>query len=127
MASRKKRRHDDKGTAASREEIDAKRQGRKEEGLNKIYGPEWGITELDFEADYKTYENEEMKTEYDGASKDVEPTAYQASRPGQQSVSGQAWMQEVSDRERGGGGEIERAKMPTLDMASNDKDPQAKR
>lgn len=93
------RRRDDKGTAATREEIDTKRQGRKEEGLNKIYGPEWGITELDFEADYKTYENEEMKDEYNSASKGVEPAAYRASRPGHQSVSGQAWMQEVSDRE----------------------------
>lgn len=72
------------------------RKERREEGLEKIRGPEWGITELDFEADHKSHQNE-MKREYDGAGKGVAPTAYRAShRSGQQSVSGQAWMQEVS-------------------------------
>ncbi len=42
-----------------------------------------------------------MKREYDGAGKGIKPTAYRAShRPGQQSVSAQAWMQEVSAKQR---------------------------
>lgn len=72
--------------------------GRGEEGLAKIRGPEWGITELDYEGDYNAYQNQEMKREYDGAGRGLEPTAYKPSshRAGQQSVSAQAWMQEVS-------------------------------
>lgn len=81
------------------ERLNTTRKGRQGEGLNKIYGPQWGITELDFEADYKTYNAPEMKQEYNGAGAGVEPTAYRASRPGQQSVSGEAWMQEVNEQE----------------------------
>lgn len=95
-ASFTRRREDDKN--ATRERLDAIRKGRGAEGLAKIRGPEWGITELDFEGDYNAYENQEMKREYDGAGKGVTPTAYKASshRARQQSVSAQAWMQEVS-------------------------------
>lgn len=74
----------------------ATKEGRKGEGLKKIYGPEWGITELDFEADYKNYQSPEMKHEYGSANKGVKPTGYRASRPGHQSVGNAAWMQEVS-------------------------------
>lgn len=87
---------------ATHERLDATRKGRGEEGLAKIRGPEWGITELDFEGDYNAYQNQEMKREYDGAGKGIKPTAYRAShRPGQQSVSAQAWMQEVSAKQSG--------------------------
>lgn len=72
--------------------------GRGEEGLAKIRGPEWGITELDFDGDYHAYRNQEMKREYDGAGRGLEPAAYKPAshKAGQQSVSAQAWMQEVS-------------------------------
>lgn len=90
------RRADEKD--AARDRLIATRQGRGEEGLAKIRGPEWGITELDFEGDHDTYQSQEMKREYDSAGRGVEPTAYRPShRAGQQSVSAQAWMQEVSD------------------------------
>lgn len=78
------------------ENLATTREGRKGEGLKKIYGPEWGITELDFEADYHNYQSPEMKQEYEGANKGVKPTGYRASRPGHQSVGNAAWMQEVS-------------------------------
>lgn len=90
------RRADEKD--AARDRLIATRKGRGEEGLAKIRGPEWGITELDFEGDYDAYQSQEMKREYDGAGRGVEPTAYRPShRAGQQSVSAQAWMQEVGD------------------------------
>lgn len=87
------RRSEDKD--APRQQLNTAREGRKEEGLKKIHGPEWGITELDFEADYNNYQSPEMKQEYEGANKGVQSTKYRASRPGQQSVSGTAWMQQV--------------------------------
>ena len=89
------RRKDDKSTV--NETLATTRRGRELSGLDKIRGPEWGITELDFEGDHRTYGNEEMKREYDAAGKVTEPIAYKSShRPGHQSVSGQAWMQEVT-------------------------------
>lgn len=94
LASLTCRRKDE--NVATGERLTSTRKGRDEEGLAKIRGPEWGITELDFEGDYNAYQNQEMKREYDGAGKGLEPTAYRAShRAGQQSVSTQAWMQEV--------------------------------
>lgn len=97
MAPFTRRREDDKNAAGER--LDATRKGRGEEGLSKIRGPEWGITELDFEGDYNKYQSQEMKREYDRASRGVEPTAYSSSghKKGQQSVSGQVWMQQVID------------------------------
>eukprot|EP00903_Cladosiphon_okamuranus_P018775 g17272.t1 len=93
----RRRRESDKDAVT--ENLDATRKGRGEEGLAKIRGPEWGITELDFEGDYHAYENQEMKREYDGAGRGVEPTAYKAShRAGQKSVSTQAWMQEAGKK-----------------------------
>lgn len=89
------RRKENKNTA--NEPLATTRSGRKGDGLDKIRGPEWGITELDFEGDHRTYGNEEMKREYDAAGKATEPVVYKSSqRPGHQSVSGQAWMQEVT-------------------------------
>lgn len=76
-------------------QLDTTRKGRQGDGLNKIYGPEWGITELDFDADYKNYNTPDMKEEYDRANKGVKSTGYRASRPEHQSVSGFAWLQEV--------------------------------
>ncbi|CAM9126605.1 unnamed protein product [Ectocarpus sp. 12 AP-2014] len=93
----RRRRADEK--EAARDRLIATRKGRGEEGLAKIRGPEWGITELDFEGDYDAYQSQEMKREYDGAGRGVEPTAYRPShRAGQQSVSAQAWMQEAGKK-----------------------------
>lgn len=89
------RRKDDRNTV--NEPLATTRRGREGAGLDKIRGPEWGITELDFEGDHRTYGNQEMKREYDAAGRVMEPVAYKTSRrPGHQSVSGQAWMQEVT-------------------------------
>lgn len=80
------------------QQLGTTRNGRRGQGLDKIRGPEWGITELDFEGDHKAYQNQEMKEDYDGAGKGVRQASYRnraSDRAGLQSVSGQAWMQEV--------------------------------
>eukprot|EP00752_Nemacystus_decipiens_P002102 g2010.t1 len=94
-----RRRREDVKNATS-EQLDATRIGRGDEGLAKIRGPEWGITELDFEGDHHAYQNQEMKREYDGAGRGLEPMAYKPSshRAGQQSISAQAWMQEAGKK-----------------------------
>lgn len=74
-----------------------RKERRQAEGLEKIRGPEWGITDLDFEADHTSYQRKEMQKEYHGAGKGVKPTAYRAAhQAGKPSAGGQAWMQEVS-------------------------------
>ncbi|CAM9647842.1 unnamed protein product [Phaeothamnion confervicola] len=49
------------------QEADYAVKARAQEGLNKIYGPEWGITEVDFEEDYMHYEDRDMQAEYENA------------------------------------------------------------
>lgn len=90
------RRKDDRLDTAT-ETLATTSRGRKKDGLDKIRGPEWGITDLDFEGDHRTYGDEELKREYDAAGRAVEPVTYKSShRPGHKSISGQAWMQEVT-------------------------------
>ncbi|CAM9679025.1 unnamed protein product [Chrysoparadoxa australica] len=58
-------------------EDDLAKKERGPEGLQKIYGPEWGITELDFEDNFGSHEMEGMEQEYRAAVKlgSAQPTS----------------------------------------------------
>ncbi|CAM9292282.1 unnamed protein product [Discosporangium mesarthrocarpum] len=103
------------------------RKRRDVEGLHRIYGPQWGITEMDFDANYLEYDDEEMKIEYKGVSKLMSRTPgfftgrkdKDSTVRAHQGVGDAAWVQESGRRPawsspgvRGAGGRGDHGHMP---------------